>query len=64
MVLLFGQTRKVEEVEVAYCVGGRSGTQGVKTKHSAVPEHFYLHSMKRLRKLSVLGTAKYFLVTV
>jgi len=54
----------VEEVEVEYCVGGRSGIQGVKTKHSPVPEHFCFHSMHRLKKLSVLGIAKYFLVTV
>jgi len=62
--VLDGQTRQVEEAKVECCVVGRSGIQGVKTKHSPVPEHFYLHSMQRLRKLSVLGTAKYFLVTV
>jgi hypothetical protein len=38
--MLVGQTRQVEEVLVEYCVGGRSGIQGVKTKHSPVPEHY------------------------
>jgi len=58
--VLAGQTKQVEEAEVECCVVGRSGIQGVKTKHSTLHNTLLLALYAEIKETVSTGYCKVF----